>query len=168
MPKPVPPRHTPEQIARAYWYDEDTGYVWKREPRRGNGLVVGAISTYQGASYQTCRLAWCLWYGEWPPLDRYVDHKDGCHHNDKINNLRLATASENNCNVAGRGRYAKGVSFKNKYPNRPWVANITRDGRKIHIGNYATEAEAADAFRRMAEHYQGEFAHHNRPIRRRI
>ena len=42
------------------------------------------------------------------------------------------------------GRSGRGVQLKNKRVN-PWCAYVHKGGKKIHIGYYATEAEAEEA-----------------------
>jgi hypothetical protein len=159
MPKPVEPRHSAEEIDEAFRLDPKTGWVYRR---RNNTIIMGAVTMLEGHTYQVCRIAWCLHHGEWPPLDRYIDHKNGKHHDDRPENLRLATSSQNNFNSDRRGRYARGVRYDPRNSDRPWSSRIRFEGVEYHLGNFYTESEAAAAFLAKAEEFHGEFAFHNR------
>jgi hypothetical protein len=95
-----------------------------------------------------------------------VDHRDmdGC--NNVRSNLRLASKSQNNAN---RYRQKNTVSrYKGLFRSgrkRPWGAQITVDGRRIRIGYFDTEEEAAMAYDAAARKYFGEFARLNFPDR---
>lgn len=63
-----------------------------------------------------------------------VDHKDGNRLNNRKNNLRIATKSQNQMNVNYKGIYL--------YNNDRWLAKIKLNGKQVHIGifNYKEEA----------------------------
>ena len=86
-------------------------------PRKEAGTVVCSpttgkytyISIY-GKRYPAHRLAWLYIYGEWPPDQ--IDHIDGEPSNNRLDNLRLATNSENQQNrkiASNNTSGAKGV-----------------------------------------------------------
>jgi len=54
----------------------------------------------------------------------------------------------------------KGVSLKRP---RKWVAQISTNGKRIHLGYFTTPKEAAMAYDVAAKWYYGEFAHLNFP-----
>ena len=90
-----------------------------------------------------------------------VDHIDRNGLNNCRNNLRPATVQQNACNkisVGGTSQY-KGVYLNRK----AWRAMIRIDKKKVHIGSYKTEIEAAKAYDAMAIKIQGEFARPNFP-----
>ncbi len=97
------------------------------------------------------------------PQDLVVDHIDGNGLNDRRNNLRLCTPTQNryNCRVwTGTSKY-KGVYRDRK--SGKWVANICYKRRCIYLGAYDSEAEAARAYDRKAVELFGEFAYLNFP-----
>lgn len=99
-----------------------------------------------------------------PPNGLNVDHRNGDTLDNRLQNLRVATKSQNNCNARrsrGTSRY-KGV---NHVPNKDrWVARITKDRRTVSLGYFFTELEAAQAYDRAATELHGEFALTNRAM----
>ena len=96
----------------------------------------------------------------------FVDHKNRDGLDNRKDNLRFATAAQNNCNSLrgfynGRSKY-KGVELDKK-TNR-WRATIYFENKKIHLGMFETEKEAAEAYDRAAAKYHGEFALRNSDI----
>ena len=158
MPMPIAPKHSPEQIAELFGYDPETGAVWRTFGRAAGKVIMYNVVMVEGYSYQVCRIAWCIQYGKWPPLDRYIDHINGKHWDDRPENMRLATPRENTYNAVRNGKYSRGVKFNLKYPERPWIARIRNEGIEYHLGNFATEAEAAKAYAKAAVKLHGEFA----------
>lgn len=108
------------------------------------------IVTYRGKKIPAHRLAWALVYGEWPKAE--IDHIDGNRTNNRIENLRLATHSENMFNTALRTTNTSGHRGVRKV-NRgaPWRAFIhDGTGRQVSLGSYETFEEAVAA-RKQAE-----------------
>lgn len=98
--------------------------------------------------------------------DEDVDHANGNGLDNRKNNLRIATESQNLANAGkrrvrgrpGSSQY-KGVCWdKNR---SAWVASVTVDQKTKHLGRYAVEAEAARAYDRAALAAWGEFARLN-------
>lgn len=90
-----------------------------------------------------------------------VDHIDGNGLNNRRENLRLASVSENrrNVHVAVAKSGFKGVSPGRS--GRKWRAQIQVDKKKIHLGTFSTKEEACAAYDRAALKYFGEFARTN-------
>lgn len=93
-----------------------------------------------------------------------VDHRDGDGRNNRRLNLRFSTQSQNIANArkeTGKGLTSqhKGVYF-NKYHGK-WHAQVIKDGRRIYLGRYHSETEAALAYNFGAVHHFGEFARLN-------
>jgi hypothetical protein len=106
-----------------------------------------------------------------PPDDLLVDHIDHNGLNNQGSNLRLATHQENMINRRPHRTYKgkprrtqyKGISLAHPdYPNSKWRAEITANGKRIHLGTFDTEREAALAYNEAALKYHGEFAHLNK------
>lgn len=96
--------------------------------------------------------------GEWPPQE--VDHHDNDGWNNRWDNLRLATRSQNQANTRrykSNSSGKKGV-FRNGGEARPWRAQIQKDGKKISLGYFETIEAASEAFAAAATAQHGEFA----------
>lgn len=94
-----------------------------------------------------------------------VDHIDGDSLNNQKHNLRLCTAHQNQ--IAFRKRSIKytskfrGVSWAKNC--KKWAACMTYNWKKIHIGLFNSETEAAIARDSKALEMHGEFAQLNFP-----
>jgi hypothetical protein len=81
-------------------------------------------------------------------------------------NLRPATSSQNNCNTRKRAqatsRY-RGVSQDAR--SNKWMARIKANGRRIYLGTFDDEVDAAKAYDAAAKKHHGEFAVLNFPDR---
>lgn len=86
------------------------------------------------------------------------DHKNGNGLDNRRENLRMATRTQNIHNTRKKtGSVYKGVTFQPRLISRPWQVRV---GYK-HIGYFATAEEAALAFNRVAKAERGEFARLN-------
>jgi len=95
-----------------------------------------------------------------PGSKRCVDHRNGDKTNNKIENLRWATKSENNANSKMRSHNTsgvKGVHWHKRYSK--WYVQIQIDGVKTQLGYFATLEEATDVRRAAAQEHFGEFCH---------
>lgn len=91
-----------------------------------------------------------------------IDHKDRNPLNNQKSNLRIATGSENQYNktkyLYRNSQYSvyKGVTFS--IQRKKWRAVIQFNKKRINIGSYNTEVEAALAWNKEAEKLHKEFA----------
>jgi len=88
-----------------------------------------------------------------------IDHINRVKDDNRIENLRLATRSQNEANTGLRRNNSsgfKGVYFF-KRTNR-WLAKIAYDGLEIHLGYYDSAEEAAMAYNSAAVKLKGKFA----------
>lgn len=164
---------SPEQLRSVLDYNPTTGlFRWRdhikhwraglqagtRSPAEGNGYVCLAIKT-DGKTrlYKAHRLAWLYVHGEWP--DGQIDHINGVKHDNRIENLRVATNQQNCLNRAIRADNKsgyKGVSW-NKRSGR-WLVHISVNGRIKHVGLFEHIEDAVEAYRLSAERHHGAFA----------
>jgi hypothetical protein len=93
-----------------------------------------------------------------------VDHINGNGLDNRRANLRCCTIAGNSQNRgASLGREFKGVFRREGKVARPFRASINCENRKYHLGNYATEIEAARAYDCAAKQLHGPFARLNFP-----
>lgn len=110
-------------------------------------------------SYMAHRVIWCMCNGD---TDMEIDHINGVRSDNRIKNLRAATRSENMKNRASHGGSCfLGVDWHKR--NRRWRARINDNGRKIEIGEFQSETDAARAYDRAAIVAHGRFARLNFP-----
>jgi hypothetical protein len=98
------------------------------------------------------------------PEGRVVDHMDGNRANNCRRNLRICNRQENACNApkrTGGSSQFKGVSLHRQ--TGKWCASIESKGRRIYLGLFVDEVEAARAYDRAAVERFGVFARPNFP-----
>lgn len=122
--------------------------------KKSSGYVLVCVL---GRSILAHRIIWAMVHG-YDPVD-CIDHRDLCRSNNRIDNLRQATRSQNNMNKSLRPENRSGVKgvFWHKASNK-WSAAITVDGCKRHLGVFSTFEEAVEARRVAAQTFHGEFA----------
>ena len=96
------------------------------------------------------------------PKGYTVDHANRDKADNRKENLRTATNTENLRNQGPRknnsGKY-KGVTKASSCKN--WSAAIFNSGKRLHLGHFATQEQAALAYNEAAKKYHGEFAYIN-------
>ena len=163
-------------------YDPDTGvFTWRKRPRshfandRGhwqwNGKLAGKpagsrsrpsghicwVIRLSGHIWMAHRLAWLMVHEADPAQG--IDHIDGDPLNNRINNLRLATQSQQRFNARPRTNShtgIKGVTLN----GRGYDARITINGKTQYLGYFQTIEEATEARHSAATALHGEFVRH--------
>lgn len=157
---------TQEECLELFDYDAETGILrWKYQPhpRIEVGSRAGYINNgyWQvelfGMRFKAHRIIWVMHFGNIPE-DTLIDHIDSCGLNNRLDNLRLATAQENCRNVRKRANTTsrfKGVSKASR--GDKWVAQIQIDGKNHWLGTYNTEQDAYDAYCEIGRRIFGVF-----------
>jgi hypothetical protein len=93
-------------------------------------------------------------------LPEFIDHKDGNPLNNKIENLREATRTENNQNCKTRKDSSTGI--KGVYPHRQkYIAHLRINGKLTYLGVFDTVDEAAKTVQKARETHHKDFARHD-------
>ena len=143
-------------------------FKWRinRSPRIRAGDPAGCVNWVTGyvqlridyVTHLAHRIAWLLCYGNLP--SDQIDHIDTDRTNNRIDNLREASQSQNQANAVGRPKkYGAGLrgAFWDK-SNQSWRAAVVKDGKQIHIGSFSSELDAHLAYCAVAKALHGEFA----------
>ncbi len=94
-----------------------------------------------------------------------VDHRNTNSLDNRRENLRNATKSQNqqNRNKVKRKTTSRFIGVYREKRTGHWVACIARRGKRMNLGTYGNELDAAKAFDAAAKKYRGEFAKLNFP-----
>lgn len=161
-----------EQLRGLLEHDEGspTGLRWRvRRKRVAPGDIAGGrgprgywtIGIFQKKWYAH-RIVWALVHGQ-DPGDLQIDHINGDRSDNRIENLRLATNTENQQNSASRRGSSSRSCGVSKVSATRWEAYIREPHgkRKRSLGLYRCETAAALAYDRAALEAYGEFARPN-------
>lgn len=142
----------------AIWNGKNAGNEAFKTPF-ASGHLTAAIF---GKTFLAHRIVWKMAYGSDPNV---IDHIDGNPTNNRLENLRSVTQTDNTRNA----RLSKsstsghtGVSFDKR--RNKWEAKIMVDRKKRFLGYFDTIEEAAKA-RKEADAEYGFHQNHGRPLR---
>ncbi len=164
-PKPAPSSEVLEFIRQNFRYNPDTGevlrvcgYVNKQGYRRLE-LSLGSGEDRVSTSMPAHRVAWFLMTGEWPDSELQVDHINRDRADNRWDNLRLCTPSQNATNRKAWGEVkSKGVQMHRRGNYVRFKATIGTWPDVKLLGLFRTEEEAAAAYVKAALEKYGEFA----------
>lgn len=121
------------------------------------GYRVGSV---RKVLYLAHRVAWAMSTGEWPKDE--IDHINGIREDNRLENLRSVTPSENRRNQGRPKDNTSGVMGVGWHSQKSkWRAFITVDRRMQHLGLF-DRFEMAVAVRKEAEKLLGYHANHGR------
>lgn len=109
-----------------------------------------------GTLYTEHKVIWIMRNGPMPD-GLLIDHKDGDCFNNCIENLRLATGSENSANKKTPKNNTSGYKGVNWHkPSKTWRACVTSRGKAIQK-HFSNVLDAAIARKEMAQVLHGDF-----------
>lgn len=148
---------------------KDGNLYWKIQKQKMKpGSLAGSILRKYGnktdywvisvdnKSYKAHRLIWMYHFGYLPPM---IDHIDGDGLNNRIENLRIATPSQNSFNRKVSSASRSGI--KNVYWNSKlgkWKVEIQAFKKSIYLGLFDSKEEAAIAAAKARTQIHGDFA----------
>ena len=107
--------------------------------------------------YRAHRLAWLYETGSFP-LEQ-IDHINGIRNDNRYQNLREATRSQNKCNTKMYANNASGFKGVGLYkPTGKYRASITVNNKLIYLGYFDNPELAYAAYCEAALKYHGEFS----------
>ena len=112
---------------------------------------------YNNTTYMMHRIIYEMHYGE-IPIGLQIDHFDRNPLNNKIENLRLATQSQNRTNSGAPSNSSTGIKGVHKTPSGKYQARLGIDGIKLYIGLFDNKEEADEAVTFVRRKLHGEFA----------
>lgn len=121
------------------WHFDDRGYI------------VSSVS--KKANIKMHRLV----MGE--PINMFVDHINGCKNDNRKENLRVCTPSQNAMNHIHKNPYGTSGIYPSKY--NTWYAVISKNGIKYFLGSFPSQEEAVAARLDAEEKMFGEFSYYN-------
>jgi hypothetical protein len=175
--KPLPSQ---ERLRELFDYDAETGELtWKARPRndfknpkyfnvwnaRSANKVAGSLCEgyiyilIDSIKYRAHRLIWAFHFGV-IPAGMQIDHINGIGFDNRLENLRLATNTENLQNIGKHCNSTTGVKgvHWHKRDNK-YQANISFKYKNIYLGSFTTLEAAASAYREAAIELHGDFVH---------
>jgi hypothetical protein len=166
---------TQKYLHKMLSYDRETGvFRWISEPKvigsclgevagtNRRGYVVISVKCEDGKRRQigAHRLAWIYENGDLPQ-GAEIDHKNCDSSKNEIDNLRLATSSQQKMNkrVQSNNRCGlKGAYYHACHKGKKWRSQIKTKAGLIFLGYFHTAQEAHQAYAAAARRYFGEFA----------
>jgi hypothetical protein len=135
-----------QRLSKYKWHAVKERRNWYAKTLRRNGMPLGMHRLITDA-----------------PKGLFVDHIDHNGLNNCRSNLRICSNAENSRNKRPYGRTSryKGVSWHKG--SKKFVAQITFKGKKIWLGYFVDEIDAAKAYDKKAKELFGEFAYLNFP-----
>lgn len=145
-----------------------SGSIRKLTPNKQGYLTVtlkslGGSEERTETQYKIHRLVWSMFIGD-IPSGYVIDHINRDKSNNSIYNLRLASFADNTHNVKKTNKKCsskfKGVCKNSgvRASRKPWRADICNCNKRIALGDFDTEVQAAIAYDLKSLEIYGKFA----------
>ncbi len=148
-------------------YDQQGFFIWKQSNsnRALKGSKAGSINaagyvciSINNKDFYSHRISWAFNRGI--PLPRYIDHINGNKEDNRIENLRETTMSQNLANSKTYKSNKLGIRGIRQNTKGRYVASMTHNQKYIHIGIFNSLDAAIKARQEKAEEIYGEHAAH--------
>lgn len=155
------------RLREMFNYDSLTGaFTWRKRPFR-SAIKVGDSAEHldrygyvfihvDRVDVRAHRAAWAMHFGEVP--NRAIDHINGVKADNRICNLRLATASQNEANKPMAARNTSGHKGVTWHRCGKWQAQLQHNGKVHYLGLFDDVNDAAAAYANKAKEIHGAFA----------
>jgi hypothetical protein len=151
------PELTSAMLKSVLSYDSETGrFTWIAESRFRPGIIgneAGSISTSGhrqirifGKTHAAHRLAWLYTFNVWPDAKLEIDHINLQPDDNRIENLRLVTRSQNQLNRRSYGKKSGLPRGTTRTRYGRFVAQASVDGKSMYFGTFSTAEEAHRAY----------------------
>ena len=172
---------TLEYLRECFDYEPETGVLtWRTRPqahfekehesRRWNTRLAGKAAGSRNAlgylqvevckaKYQYHRIVYAMHNAvELADMNFEVDHRDVDPTNNRGENLRSCTRSQNNTNQRKQSNNKSGFKGVFRLKGRRYMARIMSEGKMHYLGLFPTAELASAAYTQAAERLHGEFA----------
>lgn len=155
-----------KQIVEQYLSCNGNGLVWKKlTPNTYRHELIGKrfgchddkgyrVGIFMGTKYKEHHLVWLLHYGTLPSQ---IDHINGIKDDNSINNLRLATHSQNQHNRTRSKNNTSGVKGVVRHKNK-WCVRVFKNNKAYYGGYFDELNDAESAVVQLRLKLIGEFA----------
>ena len=138
---------TAEDVKKVVSYDKNTG-KFIRLTGKYAGRLGGYTNPYKGyvylringKKYMAHRVAWLYEYGTWPIGD--IDHINQIKDDNRIENLREVSKSENQHNVKMNKHNTSGATGVYFSKAGKWIAQVVHLGKAIYLGSFTLKEDA--------------------------
>lgn len=153
-------KHDAEWCRNIFNYDQKSGVLSWRVSRGSAKLGDEAGTLHRdgyrvvsvlGKFHRVHRVIWLMAYGEWPNMP--VDHINGNTTDNRIENLRCVTFSQNQWNTVKKN----GAVYWHK-KNKRWTVSLRVNNRLIHFGSFVDKNEAEIVAAKAIKEHHGEYA----------
>lgn len=150
------------EAGKAYWIDATKHHI----PLIGKeaGSIRRGSSNHKkywhikidGTPIKRSRIVFAVANGFWP--DEIVDHINGDSLDDRIENLRSATTTQNAWNHKSRAKQSDLPMGIRRLPSGRYQARIACNKKFHSLGSFETSAEAVDVYQQKRKEMFGDYA----------
>lgn len=165
------PLPSQSMLIEMFVYEPDTGILkWRiaiahrcRVGERAGAPTINGRWGVQifGHKYNVSQIAWKIMTGE--DAEDFVDHRNGDHSDDRWDNLRKATPSQNQFNRKTQTNNTSGMTGVGKdFRGNGWDAYITVNKKRVYVARHVSYEEAVTARINAEKEYYGSYISYER------